>query len=175
MTAVAIHENRLPAVLALAIVALAARGVGTWSFAVPLIGATGVLAVQPRPFAPGDRRSWLLVTAFGVGACATVRLALPGVPVHATVLGLVASVAAAIGEEIIFRRGLYGTLERHGPLVAVVTTALVFGLVHVPMYGWAVVGVDVGAGLVFGWQRWMSGSWTPSAVTHAAANLMGAM
>jgi hypothetical protein len=43
------------------------------------------------------------------------------------------------------------------------------------MYGWAVVPVDVGAGLVFGWQRWASGSWTSPAVAHAAANVMGAL
>ena len=177
MIATVVRREPQSAVLVFAVAALAARGVAMWSFAVPLVAAAGVLAAQPRAVATAleSRATWLLVTAAGVAACATVRLALPGVPMHATFLGLVASVAAAIGEEVVFRRGLYGVLERQGPLVAVVTAALVFGLVHVPMYGWAVVPVDVGAGLVFGWQRWASGTWTSSAVTHAAANLMGAM
>ena len=31
--------------------------------------------------------------------------------------------------------------------------------------------VDLGAGLVFGWQRWASGDWRVAAATHALANL----
>jgi membrane protease YdiL (CAAX protease family) len=171
------RTDRLPValVLALAVAGLAARGVAAWSFLVPVLGAAGVLAVQSRIGAVAERWTWLLVTGAGVAACALVRVALPGVPLHATALGLAASVAAAVGEEIVFRRGLYGALERWGPFVAVVVSALVFGLVHVPMYGWEVVGVDVGAGLLFGWQRWATGGWTSPAVTHVSANLLGAV
>jgi membrane protease YdiL (CAAX protease family) len=170
-----VRADRLPLVLAFALMALASRVVGTWSFVVPLLGAAGVLAAQPRAARGGAASSWIGVTAAGVLAIAAVRVALPGVPAHATVLGLLACVAAAIGEEIVFRRGLYGALERWGPLVAVVVSAFAFGVVHVPMYGWAVVPVDVGAGLLFGWQRWVTGGWTSSAVTHTAANLLGGL
>ena len=168
------RRNPLPVVLVCAIAALAARSVGTWSFVVPLLGAAGVLIAQPRAPEHTAREVWLAVTAVGVGACVCVRAALPGVPIHATMLGLLASVAAGVGEEIVFRRGLYGAAERYGPLVAVVVSALAFGVVHAPMYGWTVVPVDVGAGLVFGWQRWATGGWTSPALTHAAANLLGA-
>ena len=168
------RRDRLPIVLALALAALAMRGVATWSFLVPLAGAAGVLGVQHRIATVTDRWTWALVTGAGVAAVSLVRLALPGVPLHATVLGLMASVAAAIGEEIVFRRGLYGAFEHRGAVVAVVVSAAVFGLVHVPMYGWAVVPVDVGAGLLFGWQRWATGGWTSGAVTHVTANLLGA-
>jgi hypothetical protein len=30
----------------------------------------------------------------------------------------------------------------------------------------------VGAGLLFGWQRWASGTWTVPAATHAVANAL---
>ena len=173
-TAAVTRRDPLPVVLVLAIAALALRGVGTWSFVVPLLGAAGVVAVRPRAQVRSMRVTWIAVTAAGVLACALVRAALPGLPMHATALGLVASVAAAIGEEVVFRGGLYGALERWGAFGAVVVSALVFGVVHAPMYGWTVVPVDVGAGLVFGWQRWATGGWTSPALTHAAANLMGA-
>jgi hypothetical protein len=36
----------------------------------------------------------------------------------------------------------------------------------------AVLPVDLGAGLLLGWQRWATGTWTVPAVTHAAANAL---
>ena len=174
-TLVFAKRDRPPVVLALGLAALALRGVGTWSFAVPVLAAVGVVLAQQAARAEAGRARWLAVTAAGIVACAVVRVALPGVPVRTTVLGIVASIAAAVGEEVVFRRGLYGAVERWGPLVAVVVSALAFGLVHVPMYGWTVVPVDVGAGLLFGWQRWASGSWTSAAAAHAAANVLGAI
>ena len=50
-------------------------------------------------------------------------------------------------------------------------SAVSFAAVHVPLYGPAVFWVDLGAGLLFGWQRWASGDWHASAATHALANL----
>jgi hypothetical protein len=44
--------------------------------------------------------------------------------------------------------------------------------VHIPSYGLAALPVDLGAGLLFAWQRWVSGRWTVPAATHAAANLL---
>ena len=34
------------------------------------------------------------------------------------------------------------------------------------------VPVDFAAGMVFGWQRWATGTWSSPAVTHAIANLL---
>ena len=53
-----------------------------------------------------------------------------------------------------------------------VGSAVLFALVHVTVYGLWVFPLDLAAGLVFGWQRWVSGSWRPSAVTHVVANLL---
>ena len=55
---------------------------------------------------------------------------------------------------------------------AVTASALVFALVHVPLYGIAVLPVDLGAGLLFSWQRAATGRWSVPAATHAAANLL---
>jgi membrane protease YdiL (CAAX protease family) len=52
---------------------------------------------------------------------------------------------------------------------------VVFALVHLPAYGTAAIPVDFGAGLLFGWQRWASGTWTAPAITHGAANLLAVL
>jgi membrane protease YdiL (CAAX protease family) len=56
--------------------------------------------------------------------------------------------------------------------VAIVGSAVAFALLHVPLYGVAVLPVDLGAGLLLSWQRWACGTWTVPAATHAAANLL---
>ena len=114
-----------------------------------------------------------LVLVIGLSAVA-LALATGGAPVPAplTSWALPLTVLAAVAEEALFRRAAYGALERHGALVAIGVTALVFALVHVPLYGVAVFPVDLGAGLLLSWQRWASGSWTAPAATHAAANVV---
>jgi len=77
-----------------------------------------------------------------------------------------------VAEEALFRRLAYARLERFGAAVAIAGSAILFGLVHVPAYGPAALPVDVGAGLLFGWQRWASGTWTVPAATHAFANAL---
>ena len=71
-----------------------------------------------------------------------------------------------------FRRAAYGALEPRGAVVAIGVTAVLFAVIHVPLYGVAVLPVDLGAGLVLGWQRWAAGTWTVPAATHVAANVV---
>jgi membrane protease YdiL (CAAX protease family) len=80
------------------------------------------------------------------------------------------SVLAAVAEEALFRRVAYARLARFGALVAVAGSAILFGIVHLPAYGVAALPVDLGAGLLFGWQRWASGTWLVPAGTHVFAN-----
>ena len=47
-----------------------------------------------------------------------------------------------------------------------------FAVVHLTTYGAWVLPVDLAAGLLFAWQRRATGSWTASAVTHGAANVL---
>ena len=112
------------------------------------------------------------VALIGLGAvAAAVILAGPAVPVPWGSAALPLSVLAAVAEEALFRRVAYARFERFGPAPAIVVTACLFALVHVPAYGPAALPVDLGAGLLFGWQRWASGTWIAPAATHAAANV----
>ena len=140
--------------------------------------ATGIIgAVTPLPRFARDRGSrlpWLAATAIGIAAFAAARaLQHPLAPRMAPLL-VAATAAAGIAEELLFRRLLYGTLAVYGAGLAVCGSAAVFAAVHVPAYGVAAFPIDLAAGLVFGWQRWASGTWTASAVTHAAANMLQA-
>jgi membrane protease YdiL (CAAX protease family) len=121
-----------------------------------------------------DRPHLSPVTALGFGVAAVVAtawLAGPSVPSPWSAAALPLSMLAAVAEEALFRRVAYARLG-FGVVVGVAGSALLFGLVHVPAYGLAALPLDVGAGLLFGWQRWASGTWTVPAATHAFANAL---
>jgi membrane protease YdiL (CAAX protease family) len=133
-----------------------------------LIGLAS-LAVPLRPSRPTIAPGTVLLVGLAAVGIAGAAGGTP-VPVPWSAAALPLSLLAAVAEEALFRRAAFGRLERFGPIAAVVGSALLFGLVHLPAYGVEALPVDVGAGLLFGWQRWASGSWTASAATHAAAN-----
>jgi membrane protease YdiL (CAAX protease family) len=110
----------------------------------------------------------------GVAAVATARLlALPAPPPARTAAAVGLGLLAAVAEEALFRRLLYGRLEqRLGPAAAVLGSAVLFALVHLPAYGTAALPVDLGAGLLLSWQRHACGRWEVPAATHAVANLL---
>lgn len=120
-----------------------------------------------------DRPHVFPVTALVVGVAAILLagwIAGPAVPTPWSAAALPLSLLAAVAEEALFRRVAFARLERFGAVVAIAGSAVLFGLVHVPAYGAVALPVDIGAGLLFGWQRWASGSWTVPAATHAFAN-----
>lgn len=134
--------------------------------------ASVVIPVHPA----GARLSPPLALLLGVGAIAAARVATgPAVAVPWGAAALPLSLLAAVAEEALFRRLAYARLERFGTMSAIAGSALLFGLVHVPAYGVAALPVDLGAGLLFGWQRWSSGTWTVPATTHAAANVLAVL
>jgi membrane protease YdiL (CAAX protease family) len=165
----------------------------------------GVLLLLARPFvvASADARVALFAVAYGVLALSALAVPVPvgarriaptaalGVGVAAVVLAAVAagravptpwsaatlplSLLAAVAEEALFRRLAYGQLERWGAAVAIVGSAVLFTLVHLPAYGTSALPVDAGAALLFGWQRWASGTWSVPAATHAFANLVAVL
>ena len=83
-----------------------------------------------------------------------------------------AAVVAAVGvaEEALFRGALQPLLARLGVLPGVLLTAALFGLVHVPFYGWGALPVDAAAGIWLGWLRQATGSVTAPAVAHVVAD-----
>jgi membrane protease YdiL (CAAX protease family) len=113
------------------------------------------------------------VLAIGLAAVA-IAATTAGRPVAMSFapLAIPLSLLAAVAEEALFRRAAYGWLERYGVLVAILGSAALFALVHIPFYGFAALPVDLGAGLLLSWQRWASGTWTVPAATHAAANFL---
>ncbi len=123
-----------------------------------------------------DRAGAVVALAAGGAALACAWLVGgPRISPRADGAAVAVSVAAAVAEELLFRRALFGALLRAGPAVALVGSAVVFAAVHVPAYGWAALPVDLGAGLLFGWQRQASGTWAVPALTHAAANVIGGL
>ena len=131
------------------------------------------------PARPGPDRATptapiLPVLLLGIGAFVVGRLLLAGSPspASATVLVVGLNTLAAVAEEAFFRRFVYGALLASGPVAAVVGSAVLFAAIHLTVYGAWVLPLDLAAGLLFGWQRQVTGSWTVPAVTHAAANFL---
>jgi Type II CAAX prenyl endopeptidase Rce1-like len=144
-------------------------------------GYLAVWAAAARVVVPAaDRRAAparsMAVLAVGLAAVlAAGALAGPAPPLRHGAAALPFGLVAAVAEEALLRRALYGWLARHGWPLAVAGSALAFALFHLPAYGVAAFPVDLGAGLLLSWQRWASGRWTVPAATHAAANLLVVM
>ncbi len=114
------------------------------------------------------------VLAIGVAGF-TVGRAVVDVPAGPSALAtaIALNALAAVAEEAFFRRYLYGLLAAwSGPGVAVVATAALFALVHVTVWGWWVLPLDLAAGLVLSWQRAATGRWSVPAATHVLANTL---
>lgn len=117
-------------------------------------------------------RTVVVIAGSGIAAvCAAAALAGRPIPAALPLWAPATNALAAVAEEALFRRAAYGWLARFGPVAAVAATAVLFALVHVPVYGTSALPVDLGAGVLFGWQRAASGSWSVPAATHVVANL----
>jgi membrane protease YdiL (CAAX protease family) len=82
------------------------------------------------------------------------------------------TVLVATSEELVLRGALFQATERAlGAGVAVVAMSLAFALIHVPLYGWHVVPLDLGVGLLLGGLRLVTGGVTAPAAAHAIADL----
>jgi membrane protease YdiL (CAAX protease family) len=137
------------------------------------VALLAVSTAPPIPAAASRSLRPAIALAVGLAALAvSIQVAGPAFPLRARPAGLALSVLAAIAEEAFFRRLLYGALLRRGVPVAILLSAVAFALVHVPVYGMAALWIDLGAGLLFGWQRWASGGLAAPAATHVAANLL---
>jgi membrane protease YdiL (CAAX protease family) len=148
---------------------------GGWAspLVVLVVGAAAVaVPVDGEP----ERRHAAPAVLVGLAALAVAGFVLPpweAPPVDG--LGVAATVVAAVAEEALFRRVLYDRLTRYGAAVAILGSAMAFALVHLPGYGMVAFPVNLGAGVLFGWQRWATGGWGAPAATHAAANLMAVL
>jgi membrane protease YdiL (CAAX protease family) len=128
---------------------------------------------------PISRRAVRTGLAGGALVCAPVVLShlLELRPPHNTPgfwsWALVVTVVAT-AEEVFLRGSLYDALvELAGSRWAIGVAAVAFALLHVPLYGWHVVPLDLAVGVVLGLLRSWSGTAAAPAVAHVVADLVG--
>lgn len=150
--------------------------------------ALAVLAVT-RPGSPLPRaRRGRAGAAAGLGivfglVLVVVVLVAPALSGSTTVPGLgrpaapfvpwaMITILVASGEEALLRGRLFDALRNAGGLLpAIVVTTIAFALMHVPLYGWHVVPLDLAVGLAFAGLRLLAGSIAAPAAAHAVADL----
>ncbi len=82
------------------------------------------------------------------------------------------TIFVASAEELVLRGALFDELDRSvGTLAAVLVTSVLFTLMHVPLYGWHVVPLDLGVGLWLAGLRLATGGIVAPAIAHAVADL----
>lgn len=82
------------------------------------------------------------------------------------------TVLVAVGEEVILRGVLFDSLRAAiGVPATVAMTSLAFALLHVPLYGWHVVQLDLAVGLWLAGLRLLSRGVAAPAIAHALADL----
>jgi membrane protease YdiL (CAAX protease family) len=83
------------------------------------------------------------------------------------------TVVVASAEEVALRGALWhAAQEVHGPWLALVLSSTAFALMHVPLYGWHVLPLDLGVGIFLGGLRLASGGVAAPAIAHAVADLL---
>ena len=82
------------------------------------------------------------------------------------------TILVATAEELVLRGVLFDAVDRAaGGAIAVIATSLAFALIHVPLYGWHVVPLDLGVGLILGGLRVLTGGVSAPASAHVIADL----
>jgi membrane protease YdiL (CAAX protease family) len=99
-------------------------------------------------------------------------------PIVTVVLWVVMSAAVAgIVEEASFRGYMQGPIERrHGPVIAILVTGIMFGAIHFthPEVGLVLLPFYIAASAVYGALAYLTNSILPSLVLHAGGNVLGA-
>jgi membrane protease YdiL (CAAX protease family) len=142
-------------------------------FAVVLAGLAAACGARPvlsrRAVAIGAAVGAVLVVPALLRLGVQASLPVASFPAWAA---LTAAVAGA--EEAFLRGALFDAVARRaGVDAAVVVAAVAFALLHVPLYGWHVVPLDLAVGVVLGATRVVAGTWTAPAVAHVGADLAG--
>jgi membrane protease YdiL (CAAX protease family) len=119
-----------------------------------VVGAVGALVLCGPPIlAAAQGAEW------GHGAASTF-------PSWAVVVA-----AVAITEEIMLRGVIHDAIARtSGAAAAISVTAVLFALMHVPLYGWTSFGLNLAVGGWLGVLRLVSGGVTAPAVAHTLAD-----
>jgi membrane protease YdiL (CAAX protease family) len=136
----------------------------TWMFAGCLVGCAGLLSsavwsavatALGHPLADQELVATVLSSEASAGRIATIVFVVAGAPVL---------------EELVFRGYLLTAIRaRVGPVAAIASTAVLFGLFH--LSDPAVVPVLVVIGVLLGWVRQRSGSVYPAIAAHLVNNV----
>ena len=186
--AVAAPRRRLPAPepvlagLAVCVVARAASGGAASLRAAGLFAAMGGVLAWWAGWRPARPRAGSL--AWGVAGSlflvAGPALSHAGIPPVAGVgparvaAWVVVVAAVAASEEAVLRGSLWMALERQfGRTAALSVTTVVFAVMHVPLYGWQAVPLDLAVGLVLGGLRLITAGAAAPAVAHVLADVLG--
>ncbi len=119
--------------------------------------------------------------AVAMGAAGVLVLCLPVlltwaprvVPVDGLLRWSAVVSVVAVAEELFLRGTLYDAVRAvAGDDGAIAVTAVCFGLLHLPLYGWGAVPLDVCVGVLLGELRRVAGTPVAPAVTHAGADLV---
>ena len=98
--------------------------------------------------------------------------ALTGMRPEPFVAWLVVTILVVCGEEVLLRGALIEAVQQaSGPVAAVLVSSVAFALMHVPLYGWGVVPIDLAAGACLAGLRYLTGGVAAPAVAHLLADL----
>ena len=160
------------AAFGLALLLLAAAGFGAGARAGDVTGID--LRRLTRPVVIGAVVGVALVAAAVIGPALGGFIHIPGLgrPGIPWLPWALVTVLVASAEEAILRGVLFDRIARAGgiPLALAVTT-VAFALLHVPLYGWHVVPLDLAVGLGLGGLRVATRSIAAPAAAHAVADL----
>lgn len=188
MSAPAVVVPRLPAPLLVAgfAAALALRVVlGGATVADSRLAGLAFAACLSALAAAAGTRPTFGVRAAAFGVFGGVVLCLPGIvaklsgaephrPAGAFLPWAVIVAVVAAAEEIFLRGALFDAVARwRGPVSAVAVGSVLFALLHVPLYGWHVVPLDLAVGVWLGALRVVTGSPTAPLTAHLTADLAG--
>ena len=82
------------------------------------------------------------------------------------------TILVVCAEEVLLRGALIDAVhEAFGPVAAVLVSSAAFALMHVPLYGWGVMPIDLAAGACLAGLRYLSGGVAAPAVAHLLADL----
>ena len=146
-------------------------------FAVVMVGLVTFDARARPALPPLPSLSGVLVgIAGGVALVAVPLLVHPLRPVglHAEPFAAWAAVTVVVAgaEEVLLRGVLFDALSEAGGLaLAVPVSTVAFALMHVPLYGWGVLPLDLAAGLVLCGLRIAGRGVAAPAIAHALADL----
>lgn len=111
-----------------------------------------------------------------VGLAVVAHLGAPGpslAPAAAFLPWASITILVATAEELVLRGVLFVAIRRQmGVAAAVAVTSVVFALMHVPLYGWHVVPLDLGVGIWLGGLRLLGRDVAAPAVAHVLADLV---